>query len=263
MIDFPLVDAHLHVWDPALLPYPWLKTMPEINRRFDTTDLDAEAGGLPFGGFVFVQAEVERSRRREETAWVSSLAERDPRIRGIVAFVPLEDGDRIEGELALLWENALVKGVRRIFEFEPDPHFCDRRDFVRGVQLLSRYGLSFDINIGHAQLPGAIRLVRQCPEVAFVLDHGGKPGIRSGSFEPWATHVRELAMSANVCCKLSGLATEADHVRWTVDELRPYAETILDSFGFARTMFGGERPVVRQASMYPRWLAAAQECVRG
>jgi L-fuconolactonase len=263
MIDFPIVDAHLHAWDPARLPYAWLETVPAINRRFVTADLDAEAGGLRFGGFVFVQAEVERSQHLEETAWVSSLAERDPRIRGIVSFAPLEDGDRVEGELAALAANPLVKGVRRIYEFEPDPFFCDRPGFVRGVQLLSRFGLSFDINIGHAQMPGAIRLVRQCPEVAFVLDHAGKPGIRHGAFEPWASHVRELAALPNVLCKLSGLATEADHARWTVDELRPYADAVLESFGFARTMFGGDWPVVRQAAAYPRWVAAVEECVRG
>ena len=84
----------------------------------------------------------------------------------------------------------------------------------------------------------------------FVVDHLSKPPIASGELEPWATHMRALAAHENVVCKLSGMVTEADWETWTVDDLRPYAETVLDAFGPDRVMFGSDWPVCLLAATY-------------
>jgi L-fuconolactonase len=103
-------------------------------------------------------------------------------------------------------------------------------------------------------MPSALRMVRQCPEVRFVLDHIGKPGIKTGLFEPWRQHLRELASMPNVVCKISGVATEADHKNWTREQLRPYIEHAIESFGFDRIMFGGDWHVSELATTYPEWV---------
>ena len=59
-----------------------------------------------------------------------------------------------------------------------------------------------------------------------------------------AAHASNLAAALpNVWCKLSGLATEADHAKWTPAQLRPYLEHALACFGPDRLMFGGDWPV--------------------
>jgi L-fuconolactonase len=103
-------------------------------------------------------------------------------------------------------------------------------------------------------MPSALRMVRQCPEVRFVLDHIGKPGIKASLFEPWRQHLRELASMPNVVCKISGVATEADHKTWTREQLRPYIEHAIESFGFDRIMFGGDWHVSELAMTYPEWV---------
>jgi L-fuconolactonase len=263
MPDFPIVDTHLHVWDPNQLDYPWLAPIPLLNEAYLLSDYDRACGPVVVEKMVFVQAEVAFAQFREETAWVTSLAEQDPRLQGIVSWAPLENGDAVRPDLEQLAANPLVKGIRRIIQFEPDLAFCLRPEFVQGVQALPDYGLSFDICIDHRHLANTIALVRQCPNVQFILDHIGKPDIAQQLLNPWAKELRELAGFANVWCKMSGLVTEADHANWQREDLRLYIDHVLACFGLDRVMFGGDFPVLLQASPYPRWVETLEWALAG
>jgi L-fuconolactonase len=183
-------------------------------------------------------------------------------LRGIVPWAPLEQGEAVDSTLARLAANPLVKGIRRIIQFEPDPEFCLRPDFVRGVQRLSRHDLTFDLCINHRQLAATLKLVRQCPDVRFIIDHIAKPDIKAGQLDPWRAEFHALAAFPNVWCKISGLVTEADLKHWTLDQLRPYLEHAITCFGFNRIMFGGDWPVSTQATDYPRWVATLDEALK-
>jgi L-fuconolactonase len=262
MPAFPIIDTHLHLWDLSRIRYPWLAGVPVLNKNHLIADYRRACGSVEVAKMVFVQCECEPSQSHQEAAWVSEVAKAEPRIRGIVAWAPLEKGDTAETDLAQLGANPLVKGIRRIIQFEPDLGFCLRPDFVRGVQSLHAYGLSFDLCINHLQLANTIKLVQQCPDVRFVLDHIGKPDIKSGLLDPWRAELRELAKLENVWCKLSGLTTEADHAKWTAADLRPYIDHVMECFGAERVMFGGDWPVSTQATDFPRWVATVDEALR-
>jgi L-fuconolactonase len=262
-LDFPIVDTHLHLWDPDHLRYPWLKGNELLNRRYLLDEYRQATGPVDVGKMVFLQCECDPAQFLDEAAWVTELAAADPRIQGIVPWAPLELGDAARPALEELARNPLIKGIRRIIQFEPDMDFCLRPDFVRGVQALPDYGFSFDICINHLQLANTIRMVAQCPNVQFILDHIGKPDIRGQVFEPWATQLRELAQFPNVWCKMSGLVTEADHQRWTPADLRPYIQQVIDCFGFERVIYGGDWPVAYQATEYPRWVYTLVDAVAG
>lgn len=263
MPDFPVVDTHLHLWDPGHLRYPWLAGTPALNRRFLLDDFRRACGAVRVAKMVFVQCDCVPEQALAEAQWVSSLAAQEVRLGGIVARASLERGDAAQEEVGRLAEMPLVKGVRRLIQGESDPEFCLRSDFVRGVQMLHGYGLSFDLCLKNPQLAAAIRLVRQCPDVQFVLDHVGKPDIKAGRLDPWRSEIRELAALDNVCCKISGMATEADWGTWTTAQLRPYVEHVIECFGFERVMFGGDWPVSTLATEYPRWIASVDEILRG
>ncbi len=251
MIDIPIVDTHLHIWDVDKWSYPWLAGVPALNRTFTLDDYNEATKGVPIEKMVFVQCEVDPRFYREETGWVTTLAgEIDPRIRGIVPWCPLEKGEAVRPELEALAANPLIKGIRRIIQFEPDLEFCLRPDFVRGVQMLAEYNLTFDICIDHRHTKVATQFVDKCPKVQMTLDHIGKPNIKEGMLDPWRAEVTELAKRENVWCKVSSLATEADHDSWTIEEIRPYAEHILETFGISRCFFGGDWPVSSQAATF-------------
>ncbi|MFO0980387.1 MAG: amidohydrolase family protein, partial [Planctomycetota bacterium] len=259
MLDLPITDTHLHLWDPGRLCYPWLAPLPALNRPFSLADFDRACAPVRVARMVFVQCECEPAQAIAEMQWVAALAAGDQRLRGIVAFAPLEQGAEVASSLAQISAEPLVKGIRRIIQFESDLAFCVQPRFIEGVRLLARFDLSFDLCISHGQLANTIHLVRSCPQVRFMLDHIGKPDIKTRQLEPWRTQLRELAREPNVWCKLSGLVTEADHARWRASDLRPYVEHVVDCFGFDRLVFGGDWPVATLASSYPQWCNALAE----
>ena len=152
----------------------------------------------------------------------------------------------------------LIKGVRRIIQFEDDLEFCLQPDFVKGVQILADYNLSFDICISHIQMANTIKLVDQCPDINFILDHIGKPDIKNQVLEPWVTELKTLSEFPNVGCKISGLITEADHEKWTKADLKPYIEHVINCFGFDRVLYGGDWLVVTLAGEYTQWIEALE-----
>ena len=225
------VDSHVHFWDPAVLLYRWLASEPSIAGVHGPAELTSEAGQQAPRQIVFVQAECDRAQAFDEVAWVSRLAQGEPRIAGIVAFAPVDAGAETLSALDRLREYPLVRGVRQLIQSSADPDFCRRPAFVEGVRAVGERGLSFDLCIRHAQLPAATDLARACPDTQLVLDHAGKPDIRGARLDPWREHLGAMAALPHVVCKLSGLVTEADVARWTIDDLRPYAAHVLESFG--------------------------------
>jgi len=264
MPEFPIVDAHVHFYDPGAVAYPWMREVPALNVPHLPADYDRRTGSVAVEGMVFVEVDAAPGRNLDEARWVERLAGSEPRLRGIVACVPLEQGVAIEPQLAALAEIGMARGVRRLLQGHVgEPGWALRAPFVAAVRLLPRYRLSFDLCIFHPQLAEVTELVRRCPEVDFVLDHIGKPGIRDGLTEPWRANMRALARLPNVVCKVSGVITEADHATWTEAEAVPYLAHAIDCFGFDRVMFGGDWPVVELAGSYRRWVDMLDVVVAG
>jgi L-fuconolactonase len=260
----PIVDSHVHLWDPTRFRMPWLDGNERIGKPFGLPEFREHAAGIEVEGIVYLQVEVTPPYALLEAQWVADQPADGPPILGIVPWAPLEDGDRARSFLdALVAIDPRIKGIRRLYQSEPDLDFCIRPDFIRGVQILPEYGLSFDLGVFNQHLKNTITLVRACPDVSFVLDHIGKPDIKGGMQQPWQDEIRTLASFPNVVCKVSGMVTEADPDGWTVADLRPYVEHVLDAFGEDRVMFGGDWPVVLMASPYRRWVESLDEITAG
>lgn len=257
-----IIDSHIHLWDPNHLTYPWLEEVPDINRPFLPDDFSNSVGDYPVCGQIFVQAACLPEQGLDEVEWVSQLAKTYGGVLAIVAFAPLEIGQDAKQNLEHLSQFPLVKGVRRLIQSEP-LGFAIQPEFVAGVKQLAEFDLSFDICIKHHQLGNVLELVKQCPDVNFVLDHIGKPDIAQAIHDPWKQQMSELAAFSNVLCKLSGLVTEADHAQWKPADLKPYIAHVLETFGPQRVMFGSDWPVCRLAASYQRWLELALEATAG
>lgn len=263
MPDFPIVDTHVHLWDPQHLNYPWLADVEKLNRAFLPADYRTHCGDVAVDQMVFLECDLDPAQFLEEAKWVASLAEKEePRLKGIVAHAPLHNGDAVKSDLEALIQVKGVKGVRRLIQSE-SVDFCVEPNFVRGVQALADFDLRFDLCIFHPQLDNTVALVRQCPTVQFVLDHIGKPGIQAGELDPWRESLKRLAELPNVWCKVSGVVTEADHESWTFDDVKPYLDHVFDTFGFDRLMYGGDWPVSTLATDYPAWVGVLDRVLAG
>ncbi len=246
------IDAHQHFWRYRPETHGWIsERMAVLKRDYLPTELEPLARSRGFTGCVAVQA----SQTLEETRFLLQLAERHPFVRAVVGYVDLLSPD-LERQLERFAANKRFRGVRHQAQDEPDERWLVRPDVVRGIGALRRYGLAYDILVYPRQLPAAVELAGRLPDQPFVLDHLGKPEVRSGRMEPWRTQLRQLASHANVSCKLSGLVTEAAWDRWTASDLRPYLELALECFSPRRLMIGSDWPVCLLAGDYGRVVGA-------
>jgi L-fuconolactonase len=253
------VDAHHHVWDLSVRDQDWIGPDSPIRRDFTVADLAPEARAAGVDRTVLVQTITVP----EETPEFLALAAAHDLIAGVVGWTDLTRPD-VADELARLRElpgGAYLKGIRHQVQGEPDPDWLLRPDVRRGLAAVAEAGLVYDLVVLPHQLPACAKAAAALPQLTFVLDHLGKPPIASGALEPWATDVHTLAAHPNTVCKLSGMVTEADPASWTVDDLRPYADVVLDAFGPARLMFGSDWPVCTLAAGYGDVLDAARQLV--
>ncbi len=249
-----IIDTHQHLWDLDQFSYAWTKGVPALNRSFRMGDYLAATSGVEIDGTVHLEADVDAPHMPGETRWILSLAERnDNPLAGVVACARPEDAG-FETYLRGMMHPAL-KGIRRVLHVVPD-ETSEAPGFTDNLRLLEKYNLSFDLCVLARQLPIAIRLVRACPNVQFILDHCGNPLIKEQVLEPWRSYLRELAGYPNVACKISGMVTNADWQRWTPENLRPYVNEVIAAFGWDRVMFGSDWPVCTLAADFHRWVAA-------
>ncbi len=121
--------------------------------------------------------------------------------------------------------------------------------------------MTYDILIYQHQLTSAIELVRALPNQLFVLDHLAKPMISSTMDKAWSSRIRELALSPNVYCKVSGMVTETTHDRWKKDDFIPYLDVVFNAFGVDRIMYGSDWPVCLLAADYQLQLTITQDYI--
>lgn len=239
------IDAHQHFWRYDAAQYPWIPEGSPLHRDWLPADLAKLQAPLGFDGSVAVQAR----QGIEESDWLLGLADADPRVKAVVGWVDLRSPD-VAKDLARLARHPRFAGVRHVVQDEPDDDFMVRPDFLRGISMLRRFDLTYDILIYPRQLPAALQLVAQFPDQPFVLDHIAKPGIKDGALSPWREQIRELARSENVLCKVSGMVTEADHRAWKAADFRPYLDVVFEAFGPSRLMWGSDWPVCLFAAGY-------------
>lgn len=240
-----MIDTHQHFWKYDAHEYGWLDdSLAALRRDFLPPDAHREMAAAGVQASVAVQVR----QTLEETRWMLELAERHPFIAGVVGWVDLEDAG-VDAELERLAQDPRLVGIRHLVQGEPDG-FLDRPDFRRGVACLERHGLTYDILVYARQLPAAVTFARAFSRQRFVLDHLGKPDIRGRGYDEWRRHFTRMAELPNVCCKLSGLVTEAEWTSWTPAELRPYLDAALEAFGPSRLMIGSDWPVCLVAASY-------------
>lgn len=251
------IDAHQHFWKYSAAEYDWIDDSAHpLQRDFLPEDLQAAAEPCGVTGAVSVQAR----QSLEETRWLLELADVNAFIRGVVGWVPLVSPS-VSGDIEKFAAHPKLRGVRHVVQGEPGG-FLLRDDFNTGISCLKTFALTYDILIFERQLPEAITFVDRHPRQAFILDHIAKPRIRDGQISPWRENLRELARRPNICCKISGMVTEADPANWAADTLRPYLDTVLEAFGPQRLMFGSDWPVCLLGATYARWHGVVENFIK-
>jgi predicted TIM-barrel fold metal-dependent hydrolase len=227
--------------------------LPLLDRSFRLSDYSEATRGLEIAKTVFVECDVDEAQVLDEALHVLRLAnDQGNRIAGVVASGrPEKDG--FKAYLDKVSAHPQLKGIRRILHTHPD-ELGQGKMFVENVARLATYGLSFDLCVLARQLPIALHLASRCPDVAFVLDHCGVPDVKGHTLDPWRAQISELSRLPNVSCKISGLVAYANPANWQSEDLRPFVDYVIASFGWDRVMFGSDWPVCNLTASYHRWV---------
>ena len=245
-----VIDSHQHYWHYDPVEYDWIDdSMKVIRKDFLPEELFRTIQTAGIEGVITVQAR----QSIEETEWLIETANQNSFMKGIVGWLPLIETN-LEFYLEKFSSEKILKGVRHVVQGETDPNFLLRPDFNRGISLLKKYALVYDVLVVERQLPATIRFIDNHPNQVFVLDHIAKPLIGQNQMSPWKENIQELARRENVNCKISGMVTEADFTKWTADQLQPYFDVILKAFGPDRLLFGSDWPVCLVATTYKNWV---------
>jgi L-fuconolactonase len=241
------IDAHQHFWLYNNIDYSWIDDrMAVLKRNYLPGDLQPELTKAAFSGSVVIQAR----QTLEESRWLLQLAGQYDFIKGVVGWVDLCSENELKRQLDEFSKSTKFVGVRHVVHDEPDDNFMLHDDFLKGINLLKEYNLTYDLLLFPKHLPVAQVVVSMFPEQKFVLDHISKPMIKSRIINPWKEDLFRLAEHKNVWCKLSGMVTEADWKKQVPEDFYPYLDIVFEAFGYDRIMIGSDWPVCRLAGEF-------------
>jgi predicted TIM-barrel fold metal-dependent hydrolase len=257
-----IIDTHLHLVYRQRLSYPWLANAPALDNDFPYETYAAEARRCGVTDALHMEVDVAPADIIAETRNVESLAAQPGSLlRGAISACRPE-GAAFAEFLDRQSANPFVKGFRRVLHVAPDA-VSEGTLFRANLKRLGRTGLPFDLCVRSDQIDKAIALADLAPDVQFVLDHCGVPDIKGRAEHPWRERVAEIARRPNVAVKVSGVVAYADAATWTVDDIRPFVEHAIASFGWDRVVWGSDWPVCTLTASLSTWLAALQSITRG
>lgn len=244
-----IIDSHVHFWNFNPVRDAWItEEMTAIRKDFLPEDYSLLLKENQVDGCVAVQAD----QSDEETAFLVDLAKKNPMIKGVVGWIDLAS-DKLEESLKNYHSEKLIKGFRHIAEGE-ELGFLLKENVLNGISKLQQFDYTFDILLRQDQLLDAVKLSEKLPEQPFILDHCGKPDLKTKKLKDWKENISELARNPNVYCKISGLLTQGT---WNMADEKSIFE-ILDSvflkFGIKRLVFGSDWPVMLLGGNYALWI---------
>jgi L-fuconolactonase len=264
--DPPLiVDVHQHLWDLSKLKLPWLNSAPELLRQTYYLPEYAEATrGLNVKA-VYMEVDVAPDQLAAEAERVLELSKshKSPNIAAVIGGRP--DAEDFAAYLQRFKGIPELKGVRRVLHSPETPKaYCLREQFVAGVRLLGKQGLSFDLCMRPTELDDALKLTELCPDTRFVVDHCGNADVlafgtpssqakASHKADAWKAAMERLAKRPNTICKISGIIARLPK-GGDAEALAPIVNHCLDVFGADRVVFGSDWPVCLLGAPLKSWV---------
>lgn len=249
------IDSHQHYWKVDRGDYHWMTPRGTVLCR-DYLPADLQPSLLRHG--IQKTILVQAAQTCAETDFLLELAAANDPIAGVVGWLDMDSAD-FQEQFEQYRKHAKFIGIRPMLQDIADDKWILRPRVLDSLRLLAKVDFPFEFLTHPRHLPFALQVLDQVPELRAVIDHISKPEIRAGKLEPWKTSIAEASRHTNLYCKLSGMITEADHQRWSVSDLRPYVEHVVECFGPDRVMFGSDWPVCLLAGNYDEVIAALQE----
>jgi L-fuconolactonase len=256
-----MIDAHHHLWKLSRADYGWIgdgrnPAVAPIERDYLVQEYRSLAAANDVIGSIAVQA----AQTVAETRWLLEQARASGGlIKGVVGWIDMAAADAPD-VLRDLARDPLLRSIRPMLQEIADVDWVLQPALLPALRAIMELDLSFDLLVRPPHLNAALALLNRHPDLRAVVDHGGKPDIANGMWQPWAEDIRRIARETSAYCKVSGLVTEA-RPGWKPGDLRRYVEHLIECFGAERLLWGSDWPVMLLNADYPGWLAAAKKFI--
>ena len=243
-----MIDAHFHIWQLSRGDYDWLTpTQGAIFRNVALDDWRAVSSSCGVTGGVLVQAAPTEA----ETQFLLQQADVADDVLGVVGWTDLLSANA-PARIRALARHPKLKALRPMLQDIADPDWIAQPALHPAFYAMVACDLAFDALVKPQHLSRIAGLARRYPNLRIVVDHGAKPDIAHGQWQDWADGLATLAQRENVCCKLSGLWTEAAPGA-AAEVTQRYGQHIIASFGVRRVIWGSDWPVLERAGAYAQW----------
>jgi L-fuconolactonase len=250
--ELRFVDPHVHLWDLTTGWYPLLDPQTDTTgedhgvgpfgklqgKNFLLPDYFGHARGYEVQKIVHVTAAQAPPTWPDETRFLQELFLSEGYPHGIIGWTdfdrPLEE---VDAELAAHAEYPNFRGIRHqaVVDYTSE-HILDC------FGLMQRRGLIYDTVAHEDSLAAAALAAKRFPEMSFVLEHTGWPsGGGKEVFDEWRAGIVQFAAAPNTAVKISGLGIPLRG--YDTEELRPWVQATIETFGPDRCMFASNFPV--------------------
>ncbi len=243
------IDGHQHYWSIQRDDYGWLTPdLRSLYRDFTPEDLSPLLDQAGIDQTVLVQAAASVA----ETRYLLAIAEHSARVAGVVGWIDMDSPTNAIETLQEFAEHSKFVGIRPMIQDIENTAWIDDPGLGTVLDALPAHDICFDALVRTVHLPYLLNCLNRHPQLRVVIDHGAKPDIASGEWQPWADRISAIASQTSAYCKISGLITEAGD-KQTYDDVMPYLDHLLETFGSKRLIWGSDWPVLNLAGDYQGW----------
>ncbi len=257
-----IIDTHQHLWDLDQLRLPWLQPGGELTRNYTLADYKEATKGLGIQKAIYMEVAVAPEQKLAEAEHIIKVCQdkSNPTCAAVIGGLILEDSFR---DYILRFKgNPFIKGIRHGLN---NPAQLESNQLIQNLRLLGTLNMSFDLLVPPRLIGQAAKLVEQCGDTRFILDHCGNADPLAFDYhldwgrkpqhdaDQWKRGIDTLAKRANVICKISGIIARVPKGKATADVLKPIVNYCLDVFGPDRAIYGSDWPVCTRGAPLHVW----------
>jgi predicted TIM-barrel fold metal-dependent hydrolase len=257
--DIEIIDAHHHFWDLNQNYYPFLSDKIDenfflgnyefIRKNYLPIDYLNDSKEHNVIGTIHCEAEWDRNDQVGETRWLENLSKKNKFPNAIVAHAWFHKKNS-EEVIAKQASFDMVKGIRSKPITKLTPNSDDLTgegsmqdiNWRKGLKLLEKYNLNYDLRIPNWHLEEAIEIVRLIPNTKVIINHAGFPWDRTEQgMEYWRKGIKLMSLEPNTFIKLSEFGVKDKD--WNYSQNEQIIKQLIDLFSPQRCMFASNFPV--------------------
>jgi len=263
MNTIPIIDTHFHIWNTNHVTLEWLEAFSSLKKIYTLEDYDVAMKSQNLTKSCYTEVDVIKGDLTKESDYIVGVCKDKS---NLVTALTL-GGDLFRNDFSAYihkyHKTGYVKSVRHNF-FACDPDSITEAIFIQNTKLLGKLNLMFNLTMLADFMPFGLKLVQQCPETRFIIDHCGFYPMKGNPelIQQWRKGISKYAAEKNTICKISEFCFTRPEYKWKIEDVVSVIKHCADSFGDDRIIYGSNWPVCEITGSVDLWFDALNEAFK-